>query len=300
MHEGAPPQKSLLPQSPGSLVFAALIAANGCLAFGPLFVREADVGPIASASWRLILAAPMLAGLMWASGQRIAPKGTRLNGATWLVILAAGIFFAADLAAWHEGILRTRVANATLFGNVTSFLFPIYGFFVARSLPDRRQALAILLALAGAAILLGRSFELSPAHVVGDLLSMLAGLLYTFYLIAIDRLRTRLAAWPVLLLSTLAGIAPLIGFAAYAGETIWPQNWTPLILLALMSQVVGQGLLIYAIARASALIIGLALLTQPVTAAAIGWIAYDERLAAPELIGAGMIAAALVMVRRSG
>jgi len=300
MHEGGSPQKTLPAQSAGSRVFAALILANICLAFGPLFVREADVGPIASASWRLILAAPMLAALMWASGQRIALEGARLGSKSWLAILAAGIFFAADLAAWHEGILRTRVANATLFGNVTSFLFPIYGFFVARSLPDRKQTLAILLALAGTAILLGRSFELSPDHVVGDLLSMLAGLLYTFYLIVIDRLRTQLAAWPVLLLSTLAGIVPLIGFAMLAGESVWPQHWTPLILLALMSQVVGQGLLIYAIARASALIVGLALLTQPVTAAAIGWIAYDERLAAPELIGAAMIAVALVMVRRSG
>lgn len=282
------------------MVFAALLAANVCLAFGPLFVREADVGPVASAFWRLMLASPVLALLMLASGQRIAPAGRAPGKAAWLAILAAGLFFAADLAAWHLGILQTRVANATLFGNVTSFLFPIYGFLVARALPTRMQAAALLLALAGAVILLGRSFELSPAYLAGDLLSMLAGLLYTFYLIAIDRLRAQMAAWPVLLTTTLAGTLPLLGFAWAAGEAIWPGDWTPLILLALMSQVVGQGLLIYAIARASALLVGLTLLTQPVTAALIGWTAYGERLSTVDLFGAAMIAAALVMVRRTG
>lgn len=282
------------------MVFAALLAANVCLAFGPLFVREADVGPVASAFWRLMLAAPVLALLMLASGQRITDDSRPLGRAGWWTIVAAGLFFAADLAAWHLGILQTRVANATLFGNVTSFLFPIYGFLVARTLPTRMQAAALLLALAGAVILLGRSFELSPAYLAGDLLSMLAGLLYTFYLIAIDRLRAQMAAWPVLLTSTLAGTLPLLGFAWAAGEPIWPGDWTPLILLALMSQVVGQGLLIYAIARASALLVGLTLLTQPVTAALIGWTAYGERLSTVDLFGAAMIAAALVMVRRTG
>lgn len=282
------------------MVFAALLAANVCLAFGPLFVREADVGPVASAFWRLMLASPVLALLMLASGQRITDDSRPLDRAGWWTIVAAGLFFAADLAAWHLGILQTRVANATLFGNVTSFLFPIYGFLVARTLPTRMQAAALLLALAGAVILLGRSFELSPAYLAGDLLSMLAGLLYTFYLIAIDRLRAQMAAWPVLLTTTVAGTLPLLGFAWAAGEAIWPGDWTPLILLALMSQVVGQGLLIYAIARASALLVGLTLLTQPVTAALIGWTAYGERLSTVDLFGAAMIAAALVMVRRTG
>ena len=46
-----------------------------------------------------------------------------------------GLFFAADLAAWHEGILSTKLANATLFGNFASFLFAIYGFILLRRLP---------------------------------------------------------------------------------------------------------------------------------------------------------------------
>ena len=70
-----------------------------------------------------------------------------------------------------------------------------------------------------------------------------------------------------------------------------------MILLALGSQVLGQGLLVYAMGHLSALVIGLGLLTQPVATAAIGWFVYGERLGPADLAGAAAIGAALVLVR---
>jgi len=61
--------------------------------------------------------------------------------------------------------------------------------------------------------------------------------------------------------------------------------------------VIGQGLLVYAIGTLSPLVVGLALLTQPAIAAAIGWIFYDERLSTLDWVGALAIAAAVVLVR---
>jgi drug/metabolite transporter (DMT)-like permease len=71
-----------------------------------------------------------------------------------------------------------------------------------------------------------------------------------------------------------------------------------LIGLALASQVVGQGLMIYAIGHLSPLVVGIALLSQPILAGAVGWIAYDERLGALDLLGGALVAVALVLVRR--
>ena len=45
------------------------------------------------------------------------------------------------------------------------------------------------------------------------------------------------------------------------------------------------------------LVVGLALLTQPVISATVGWLAYGEALSATDVIGAIAIAAALVIVR---
>lgn len=277
------------------LAFAALIGANVALAFGPWFVRLADTGPVAAGFWRVALAAPLLLALAMRGGWR--PTG--LGRGLWWMIGIAGVSFAADLASWHLGILRTTLANATLFGNSATLIFPLYGFLIARAWPSRAQGFALVLASIGAALLMGQSYSLNPRNLAGDLLCLLAGVLYTLYFICMARARATMAPLPALALSSIAGIAPLLVFALALSERVWPGDWTPLIGLALCSQMIGQGLMIYALGKLSPLIVGLALLTQPVVAAAIGWTVYAERLGAADLIGAVLVAVALVLVRRA-
>ena len=273
---------------------AALLIASALLALGPMFVRMADTGPIASAFWRMALAVPLLAVMA-----RFGPKSSgRMTPALVLIIATSGVLFAADLASWHIGIMHTKVANATLFGNSASFIFPIYGFVVARAWPARRQVIALLMAAAGTGLLMGRSAELSPDHVVGDLLSLLAGVFYAAYFVAIARARETLAPLPLLTASTLASAIPLLILANVMGEQVMPTHWTPLIALALCSQVFGQGLMVYALGRMSPLVIGLSLLTQPVIAALTGWLMFNETLGPLDLAGAALVALALVLVRQ--
>lgn len=279
-----------------SLAFPALILANLFLAAGPWMVRLADVGPVAAGFWRLALAIPFLAFVAWRQG-----RGRPFPGWALVAIVAlGGVFFAADLAAWHAGILRTKLANATLFGNFASFLFALYGFVLLRALPRPVQLLALLLAGAGTMLLLGNSYEASRAHFAGDLLSLLAGLFYTFYLIAVDRARQSMKPWPVLAIATAGGALPILLFALLLGERIVPGDWTPVILLSISSQLVGQGLLVYAMGHLSPVVVGLCFLTQPIASAAIGWLAFDERLSAGDGIGALLICVALVLIRLPG
>ena len=214
-----------------------------------------------------------------------------------IVILIAAIFYVLDLAAWNAGILMTKLGNATLFGNSGSFVFAIYGLWLAHRRPSRRQAGALALAAGGAALLMGGSYELSPKNFTGDILTLIAGLLYGGYLIFVERARASLKPLPLLFLATLFGMPMLLAISAGLGETIWPQDWTPLIVFALSSQVLGQGLLVYSIGNFPPLVVGLALLTQPAIAALIGWLAYGEGLTVTDAVGALGIAAALVLVR---
>ena len=271
-----------------------MLIGNVALAIGPWFVRMADVGPVASGFWRLALAIPFLFVIVRLSGQRFGRIGVGL----WMATILAGAFFALDLACWHEGILRAKLANATLLGNVSTFLFPAYGFVVARILPGRWQTLAIALAATGTVLLLGRSYQLSPDRLAGDLFCLAAGLSYTGYMIAVDRARATLGTWPTLAIATVVAAVVLLPAALLIEGPIWPHHWGPLIALAIGSQVVGQGLLVYAIGTLPPLIVGLALLVQPLVAAAIGWGIYGERLTAPDMTGALLIAIALVLVRR--
>ncbi|MBB6504757.1 drug/metabolite transporter (DMT)-like permease [Sphingomonas endophytica] len=272
----------------------AVVVANAALAFGPLFVRLADTGPVAAAFWRMALAVPVLAMIAFATR---TPATAAPSRRVWLFVALAGLAFAADLGTWHLGILHTTMANATLLGNSATFLFPLWGFLVARAWPTRMQGVALLLAAAGAALLMGRSYQLDPKHLAGDLLCIVAGVLYALYFILMSDVRRALAPWPALALSSLAALLPLLGYALVLGERIVPQHWTPLIALALVCQLLGQGCMIYALGRLSPLVIGLALLIQPAVAATIGWVQFGEALGTPDFAGIAMIAAALVLVR---
>jgi drug/metabolite transporter (DMT)-like permease len=278
---------------PHALAFPALLLGNVALAFGPWLVRLADVGAVATGFWRVSIALPFLWLLARGSGQQ--PHWPKRAIVITLVIAAT--FYSLDLASWNAGIRMTKLGNATLFGNTGSFVFAVYGLILAGRLPSGRQSGALVLAVAGAVLLMSSSYELSPKNLTGDLLTLLGGLLYGGYLIFVERGRTRLKPLPLLLLVTLFAIPMLFAISLGFGEQIWPHDWTPVVIFALSSQVVGQGLLVYSIGVFPPLVVGLALLTQPAVSALVGWLAYGETLSAADWIGAVAIAAALVLVR---
>jgi len=273
--------------------FVALLVGNVALAGGPFLVRHSGVGPTAAGFWRLALALPFL----WLIARMFRQPVHLPRRALSVAIAFAALFFAADLAAWHAGILLTKLGNATLFGNLSSFLFAAWGLWLARRWPSVIQAAALALAAAGCALLILGSAELSAAHLRGDLLSALAGLLYTGYLILVERSRGELQPLPLLFLASLFGAAMLLPVALAAGEAIIPHNWSAVVALALCSQVVGQGLLVYALGHVPPLIVGIAMLTQPALSALLGFLYHGEAFTPLDWAGAAAIVVALVLVR---
>ena len=273
--------------------FVALLVGNVALAAGPFLVRHAGVGPVAAGFWRVALALPFLFLVALMVRQPVRWPRRALVGA----ILLAAFFFAADLAAWHAGILLTKLGNATLFGNISSFLFAAWGLWLVRKWPSWIQGSALALAAIGCALLMVSSAELSASHLRGDLLAALAGLLYTGYLIFVERTRTELAPLPLLFFASLFGAIMLLPAAVIAGDKLVPTDWTALFALALCSQVIGQGLLVYALGHVPPLVIGIAMLTQPALSALLGYLYYDELLTPLDWIGAMLIVTALVLVR---
>ena len=277
--------------------FAALLAGNAALALGPWLVRLSDTGPVSAGFWRLILPVPILAFLAWRS-RSPGPLDKQLT----VLCLIAGGFFAVDLASWHIGIERTRLANATLFGNAGSIILMVWGLIAARRAPSGREGVGVFAAITGAGILLGRSMEISATTFIGDLFCLAAGIFYAFYLLPAQRARAALGSWFVLLLVSLTAAPILLGMAIAAGEPVLPgaAGWTPILVLALSSQVIGQGLLVFSLRNFPPLVIGMALLTQPAIAATVGWLAFGELLEPLDIFGMVLVGAALVLARAPG
>lgn len=289
-----PPEiSSQTPRSWNAGHLIALLGANLALALGPLLVRLADTGPVAAGFWRLTLALPVIFVL----SRRDPPQRRRVAGGTLALVAGAGAFFALDLASWHVGIATTKLGNASLFGNAGSVILMAWGLIAARRAPRALELGAIVAALTGAALLMGGSLEISHASFVGDLFCLLAGFFYAFYILMLAPARARLGQFSVLFWSTLTGAPILLAVSLLLNEPVLPHDWTPLLVLAMSSQVVGQGLLIYSLKNFTPLVIGLALLTQPAVSALTGWLAFGEVLSLGDIAGMVLLAGALAMAK---
>ncbi len=293
-----------------TVAFAALLLGATGIGFAPIFVRIADVGPISSAFWRMALALPPL--LLWrmvtvGNGDendrlsrllaRIAPPRDRRAG---LLVLAAGIFFAADLGFWHWSIKLTSVANATLLANLNPVFVALAGFLFLGHRFRPPFLLAMALALGGAVVLMGRSLEIAPGRVLGDLLGVATAMMYAGYFLATATLRRRHDTWTVLFYSVLI-TATILGPVAAASEpAILPASmggWAVVVALALVCQIAGQGLIVHALAHLPPAFSALTLLLQPVVAALAAWALFGEALGGMEIAGALLIFAGILLAR---
>lgn len=275
------------------LLLLALFGGNVALAIGPWFVRVTDTGPVAAGFWRLFLALPFMVLLARANRQPL----TGMPVKTLALVALGAVTFALDLASWHIGIGMTRLGNATLFGNAGSIVLLFWGFIIHRVAPGRLEWLAIVFALAGAAILMGRSLDISHETLIGDLFSVAAGLLYAVYLLTLQNARGAFGSWSLLVWVSVFGAPVLLVIALLLGEPVWPQAWGPVVGLFVLSQLVGQGLMVFALRYFPPLVVGLALLTQPAVASIYGWLAFGEVLSGMDIVGMMLVGAALAVSR---
>ena len=161
----------------------------------PIFVRyaAADVGPFASAFWRVALALPVL--YVWMRLDERGRRPARARLASTGRSLLAGLAFAGDLFFWHLSILATTVANATFFATTA----PVFVVLIAW-LGLRRQRIApatlagLALCLLGGVALIGQSLQVDPARLRGDLYGVATAFFFGLYFIAVGRARTAATA----------------------------------------------------------------------------------------------------------
>ena len=289
------------------LAFASLIAGAVGIAFAPLFVRWSEVGPGATAFYRLLLALPILAACLACFPRRdpaqnsvlpatppTSPERPGLAAALpsdardLLALALPGFFFAGDLALWHWSIRLTSVANATLFANFAPILVTIAAriLFLERIRPLFLAGL--LLASTGAILVVGSSTSLTRRHVAGDLLGLATALFYAAYLLSVKHVRRRHPTLVVMLWSSLSACPVLALVALLSGEVLIPHSalgWTVLVALALVSQIVGQGLIAFAFRHLPVSFSSVSLLTQPVVAALLAWGLLGESLSPLQAMG---------------
>jgi len=279
-----------------ALAVAALVAGAVAMGVSPTFVRLADVGPFASAFWRVALALPILAVWALSDGGTAALRRAVSSPSVW----AAGLFFSGDLICWHLAIVNTSVANATFLATMA----PVWvvlgsGVFIGETV-EKAVFAGLALCLAGGAVLIGGSYTLAPEHLVGDLYGLATSVFFGAYFLAVRVARRTATSGSITFVNTAITAACLLAVAGAFEPRLLPASAggvAALFALAFVSHAGGQGLLAFALGHLSAAFSSLVIFLEAIAAALVAWAVLGETLGWQQVVGGLAILAGIVVAR---
>jgi drug/metabolite transporter (DMT)-like permease len=289
-------------QPPSRLPLLALLGGATAIAFAPIFVRVSELGPLATAFWRLLLAWPAL--WLWTALEKHHRPDLRQPAgfADILRLAAAGFFFAGDLSIWHWSLRFTPVANSTLLVNYAPIWVTLGSWWLFEERIERVFLAGLVLALLGATLIVSASFQIRLEQVGGDCLALAASFFYAGYLLSITRLRRNFSTAAIMTWSTAGCTAILFLVTLLSGERMFAvsaSGWLVLTGLALVSHIAGQSLITYALAHLPASFSSVTLLLQPVLAALFAWVLLHEGLGPWQVLGGLLVLMGIFLARRS-
>lgn len=267
----------------------AMIAAALAMSISPSLVRLADVGPYASAFWRVFLALPVLWFWMWQEGRQ---RPDVPNARFPLGTIMAGLAFTGDLFFWHLTVMQTSIANGTFFATMAPLWVVIFGWLLLRQKVSRMTLFGLGLCLVGGSALVAESLAFNPARALGDFMGVVTGIFFGLYFLAVGSARLKSGAARVTFEMSLI-TAALLFMVAYVMEPhILPKGaygWGILLMLAIVSHAGGQGLLSIALGRLPTVFSSLVIFIEAIAAAIIAWVLLGEPVSVLQAAGGFVI-----------
>ncbi|WP_420543947.1 DMT family transporter [Streptococcus equinus] len=245
------------------------------LATGGIFVKLSPLPPINTGFYRVLFSIPMLLPFIKKSDlQSLSYKQV-------VTIVLAGAFLAGDLTFWNSSFSYTTVANSNLLVNLTPFTVIPVSYFLFKEKMTPKFLLGGLVTLLGVFVLMANKVTVSPERLLGDSMSLGASVFYAMFMITVYKLRDTVKSNVIMFLSAFGTLLVLAAVIFFTEGFYVPKNFEelwPLLALALVSQILGQGLLAYCLGKVNASLSSLITLSQPVVAALYAWVIFQEHL----------------------
>jgi drug/metabolite transporter (DMT)-like permease len=277
---------------------AAALAGALAISFSGILFRVAHVSPTTGAVFRCLYAVPVLWLLSRREDRRYGPRPLRQRALAW----AAGLFFAVDLVAWHQGIEEVGAGLATVLGNLQVVLVGVLAWLILRERPSNRALAAIPVALVGVVLISGvfehGAYGRNPG--LGVAFGILTALSYSGFLLVLRQGNAdiRRPAGPLLDATLVSGLA-CIPIGLVWGNLDWTPDWKAqayLLLLAWSSQALGWLLISITLPRLPAALTSVLLTFQPVLSVLFAWAILNESPSGLQLGGVALVLGGLLIV----
>ena len=171
--------------------------------------------------------------------------------------------------------------------NLTPFTVIPFSYFFFKEKMTKRFFLGSIITFLGVIILTGNRLTLTSDRLLGDLLSIITSAFYAMFMLTVYKLRNYIKSNVIMFISAFGSLL-ILGIVIFFTEGFHiPHNFSelwPLLALALISQIIGQGLLAFCLGKVNASLLSLITLSQPVIAAIYAWIAFQESLDTQSMI----------------
>jgi len=267
------------------------------ISFSAVWVKLAQVTPTVSAFYRVDFGTLFLS-IIFAFRREKLWQGWSCLGMS----LAAAVFFALDLYAWHRSIGYVGPGLATILGNFEVFLVPLAGLLFYGERVGLRFVASVPVAVAGLFMIVGvRWDQLNSGYRTGIYYGLATAVFYTGFLMVLRKLQSHESKPSAVLSLMVVSAATTLYLAAEivrAGESFaipTLRSGMCLAALGLMSQTVGWLLITHSLPRIPAAISGLVLLLQPSLAFLWDVIFFGRETSATAWIGVGLALAAIYL-----
>lgn len=231
----------------------------------------------------------LAAGLLFHRRLRSVDRGTLLAGG----VLGTALFAAFVFITY--GVQRTTASQAGFLISLAVIFVPILTTVLRRRLPDKRLGVSIVVAVAGLGLL---TLQHEMSLHLGDLLCILAALLYAVYIMIAGKYTPNHD--PLTLGIVQLGVAALLGtVATFLFETPQlpdtPESWASIMGLGILCSGLGYILQTFAQRHASPTRTSLIFSLEPLFAAAFAFIFQGESLTLQGYCGAALMLAGVLI-----
>lgn len=271
------------------LAFGVLIASTAAvLSKGAI---DLSVAPLTVAAGRVGLAALILTPIAWARAGREIRQVTQRD---LLWAAAAGLFLALHFAAWISSLAYTSVASSTALVAINPVFVALASWLILHERLALGAWVGVALTVCGALLiaLSDSSGGTGSDPLLGDGLALLGALAVAGYFLVGRTLRRRVSLLPYIWLVYSAAAVILLFGLTLAGQSLWglsPVAYALLLGLAIGPQLLGHSSFNWAIKYLSATLVTVAILGEPISAAVLAIVVFDQSLQPLQVLGGALL-----------
>lgn len=219
--------------------------------------------------------------------------------------LVAGVVFGLHILVWISAVQQTQVANAAICFALNPVFTAVFSYLLFKERFHRILGYSIVLGLLGVIAIGWGDLHLSSAYWMGDLLAVVSGVIFTFYLLIGRKVRAGLSGpsnrfYMGMLYggsALITGAVAILKGASFFGFDF--KTWIALGGLTLFPTILGHGVFNYLVKYLSASVISTATLAEPLFAGLMASFLYDESLTPLIILGYGFIAGSVLLLGKA-